>query len=361
MLAEFLHSFADGIPAFDVFRYVSVRTAGAAVTAIGLSLGLGPFLIARLEKLRIGEQILAYAPPRHRAKAGTPTMGGILIVGVVIVSTLLWANPGNVLVWVAVGTMFGYGVLGVFDDLRKLRRGGGVGLSAWSKFVGQLLLGLAVGGFLLWYSADGSFTTRVVFPFWKEIQPELSFLLVPAVMLVLVASSNAVNLTDGVDGLATGCVLVAATVYTALTYLSGHAVFAEYLDILNVPGVSELTIFGAAVVGAALGFLWFNAHPARIFMGDVGSLALGAAIGIQAILIRQELLLVFVGGVFVLETASVMAQVSWFQLTGRRLLRMAPLHHHFELSGWSEAQVSIRFWILAVGCALAALTTVKLR
>ena len=320
MLGELLFSLADEISAFNVFRYVSVRTAAAATTAIILSLGLGPFVISRLSRLRVGERIRADGPAHHH-KAGTPTMGGVLIVGCVILSTLLWADLGNVLVWVAVLTMTGFGTLGFLDDWKKLRRGDGIGLSARLKFGVQLLLGLAVGGFLLWYSGTGGFTTRVVFPFWKEFQPELALLFVPAAMLVLLASSNAVNLTDGLDGLAAGCVLIAAAVYTALTYLAGHAEFSAYLDILYLPGASEVTIFGAAITGAALGFLWFNAHPARVFMGDVGSLALGAGIGMQAILIRQEMLLVLVGGVFVLETASVILQVAQLQAHGTAALQ----------------------------------------
>ena len=359
MLGELLVSFAEEFGPLNVFRYVSVRTAAATVTAIGLSLGLGPFVIARLERLRVGERIREDGPAHHQTKAGTPTMGGVLVVGSVLVSTLLWADPANVLVWAAVATVFGYGALGFWDDWRKLRRG--AGLSVRAKFGMQLLLGLAVGAFLVWYSGSGEFTTRMVVPFFKEFQPELAWWLAPLVMVVLVSSSNAVNLTDGLDGLAAGCVLVAAAAYAALTYLSGHAVFADYLDILNVPGASEVTIFGAAIVGAALGFLWFNAHPAQVFMGDVGSLALGAAIAMQAVLIRQEILLILVGGVFALEAASVILQVAGFKLTGRRLFRMAPLHHHFELSGWREPQVTIRFWILAVLCGLATLLTLKLR
>lgn len=359
MLAELLHSLADEWTAFNVFRYVSVRAAAAAATAIVLSLVAGPFVIRRLTRLRIGETIRSDGPSHHQAKAGTPTMGGVLIVGTVVLSTAAWADPANPLVWAAVLTTLAYGCLGFVDDWRKLKRRRGI--SARSKLGIQILLGLASGGFLLWYAGTGGFTTQVVFPFAKEFQPELGWLLVPAVVLVLVASSNAVNLTDGLDGLAAGCVLVAAAVYSVFTYLAGHAEFSAYLDIRHVPGASEVTIFGVSIVGAALGFLWFNAHPARVFMGDVGSLALGAAIGMQAILIRQEMLLVVVGGVFVVEALSVILQVAGFQLTGRRLFRMAPLHHHFELAGWKESQVSVRFWILAVLCALAALTTLKLR
>ncbi len=358
MLTALFRWLAEDLSVLGVFRYVTVRTAAATITAIVLSLGLGSFVIARLERLRVVEQIRREGPP-HGAKAGTPTMGGVLIVASVLTSTLLWADLGNALVWVAAVVMLGYAVVGFLDDWRKLRRGRGFGIRA--KFGLQILLGLAAGVFLVLYAETGAFTTRVVFPFWKEFQPELGLLIVPAVVLVLVASTNAVNLTDGLDGLATGCVLVAAAVYTALTYLSGHAGFAAYLDILHVPGASEVTIFGASVVGAALGFLWFNACPARVFMGDVGALALGAAIGIQALLIRQEMLLVVVGGVFVVEAASVIVQVASFRFTGRRPFRMAPLHHHFELGGWSESQVSVRFWILAVLCALATLTTLKLR
>lgn len=359
MLGEFLESLGDLHPVFGVFRYVTVRTAAAAVTAIGLSLGLGKWLIARLTRLQVGENIRPDGPAHHQAKAGTPTMGGVLIVIALTGSTLLWADPRNALVWVAALTVLGFAVLGFLDDYRKLRRGRGLSIPV--KFSAQAALGLAAGIFLLWYSGGGGFTTRVIFPFIKEFQPELGFLLLPAVLVVVVASSNAVNLTDGLDGLATGSVLVAGGAYTVLTYLSGHAEFSAYLDILHVPGSSELTIFGAAICGAALGFLWFNAHPAQIFMGDVGSLALGAAIGMQAILIRQEMLLLLVGGVFVIETGSVILQVGWFKMTGRRLFRMAPLHHHFELGGWKETQVSVRFWIVAVLCALATLATLKLR
>ena len=359
MLGEILGSFAEGVSAFNVFRFVSVRTAAAAITAVVLSLALGPLVIGRLRSLRVGERIREDGPRHHDRKAGTPTMGGVLVVGTIVISTLLWADPGNHLVWVAVLTTLGYGAIGFHDDWSKLAGRGG--LRARDKFALQTLVGAAAGGVLLWYAEGGLFTTRTVFPFFKQFQPELGFLLLPAVMLVLVASSNAVNLTDGLDGLATGCVLAAGGVYTVITYLSGHAELSAYLDILNVPGASEVTIFGAAVVGSCLGFLWFNAHPARVFMGDVGSLALGAAIGIQAVLIRQETLLIFVGGVFVIEALSVILQVDSYKLTGRRLFRMAPIHHHFELSGWKESQVTVRFWILAILCALAALTTLKLR
>ncbi len=359
MLGELLYQLADEWTVLNVFRYVSVRAAAAAATAIVASLVAGPALIRWLSRLRIGETIRDDGPPQHHSKAGTPTMGGILLVGAVVVSTALWASPGSALVWAAVLTTLGYAGLGFADDWRKLRRARGV--SVPTKLAIQILLGLAAGVFLLWYSGGGEFTTRLVVPFIKEFQPELGVLVVPIVVLVLVASSNAVNLTDGLDGLAAGCVLVAAGVYTAFTYLAGHAEFSAYLDISYVPGASEVTIFGASIVGAALGFLWFNAHPARVFMGDVGSLALGAAIGMQAILIRQEMLLMVVGGVFVFEAVSVILQVGHFKLTGRRLFRMAPIHHHFELAGWKESQVSVRFWILAVLCGLVAFTTLKLR
>ena len=359
MLGELLESLADLHPVFGVFRYVTVRTAAAAVTAIALSLGLGRVLIGWLTRLRVGENIRADGPAHHRDKAGTPTMGGVLIVTSVALSTVLWADPANPLVWVAALTVLGFAGLGFADDYRKLRRGGGLSIPV--KFGAQVALALGASGFLLWYSASGAFTTRVIVPFIKEFQPELGWLLLPWVVLVIVGSSNAVNLTDGLDGLASGSVLVAAGAFTVLTYLSGHAEFSEYLDILFVPGASELTIFGAALSGAALGFLWFNAHPAQVFMGDVGSLALGAGIGMQAILIRQEILLALVGGVFVLEAVSVIVQSGYFKLTGRRVFRMAPLHHHFELGGWTETQVTVRFWILAVLCALATLTTLKIR
>ncbi len=359
MLADLLYSFSDQIGAFNVFRYVTVRTAGATVTALTLSLGLGPWLIRRLQRLQIGERIRPDGPSSHLAKAGTPTMGGVLVVASILAGTILWADLGNALIQAAIFATFGYAALGFFDDYQKLSGRGG--LRVLPKLGAQIGVGALTGLFLLWRASADEFTTQVAFPFYKTFQPELGWLLVPAAALVLVASSNAVNLTDGLDGLASGCVVVAAAAFALLTYVSGHAEFSDYLDIVHVPGVSEVTVFGAAVVGAALGFLWFNAHPAQVFMGDVGSLALGAAVGIQAVLIRQEVLLVLVGGVFVVEAASVLLQVASFKLTGRRLFRMAPIHHHFELRGWKETQISVRFWILAALCALATLTTLKLR
>ncbi len=359
MLGELLYSLADGGGAFNVFGYVTVRSAAATVTALLLLLGLGPLGIRWLRRFQIGERIRPDGPSSHLAKAGTPTMGGILIVFSILASAILWADLGNSLIQAALFATLGYGALGFFDDYGKLKGRGG--LRVLPKFGIQVLIGVLTGLFLLWRAGAGEFTTLVVFPFYKTLQPELGWALIPAAALVLVASSNAVNLTDGIDGLAAGCVVVAAAAFAVLTYLSGHAEFSAYLDIVHIPGVSEVTVFGAAVVGASLGFLWFNAHPAQVFMGDVGSLALGAAVGIQAVLIRQEVLLVLVGGVFVMEAASVMLQVASFKLTGRRLFRMAPIHHHFELAGWKESQISTRFWIVALLCALATLTTLKLR
>ncbi len=359
MLADLLYGLADQVGAFNVFRYVTVRTAAATVTALLLSLGLGPWLIRGLRCFQVGERIRSDGPREHQAKAGTPTMGGVLIVGSILVGAVLWADLGNELIQAAIFATLGYAALGFFDDYRKLTGRGG--LRILPKFLAQAAIGALTGLFLLWCAEAGSFTTQVVVPFYKAFQPELGWALAPAAALVLVASSNAVNLTDGLDGLASGCVVVAAAAFAALAYLSGHAEFSSYLDIVHVAGVSEVTVFGGAVVGAALGFLWFNAHPAQVFMGDVGSLALGAAVGIQAVLIRQEALLVLVGGVFVIEAASVLLQVASFKLTGRRVFRMAPIHHHFELAGWKESQISVRFWIVALLCALATLTTLKLR
>ncbi len=359
MLADLLYSLADQVGAFNVFRYVTVRTAAATVTALLLSLGLGPWLIRWLRRFQVGEKIRPDGPRDHLTKAGTPTMGGVLIVGSILVGTVLWADLGNALIQAAVFATLGYALLGFLDDYGKLTGRGG--LRILPKFLAQAVIGLLTGLFLLWCAEAGEFTTQVVFPFYKVFQPELGWILAPAAALVLVASSNAVNLTDGLDGLASGCVVVAAAVFAVLAYLSGHAEFSSYLDIVHIAGVSEVTVFGASVVGASLGFLWFNAHPAQVFMGDVGSLALGAAVGVQAVLIRQEVLLVLVGGVFVIEAASVMVQVASFKLTGRRVFRMAPIHHHFELAGWKESQISVRFWIVALLCALATLTTLKLR
>jgi phospho-N-acetylmuramoyl-pentapeptide-transferase len=343
---------------FNVFRYITFRTAMALVTALVLSLCLGPWMIRTLRKRQIGETIREDGPARHRAKAGTPTMGGLLIVGSLVASVLLWGNLGNRLVWIVLLVTIALAAIGAYDDWLKLRTRRP--LKIGQKFGAQLVVGLALGVYLHAVPAEGV-TSQLSVPFVKDWMPDLGLAYVLFVALIVVGASNAVNLTDGLDGLAMGPVIVAALALGVLAYLAGHARLSEYLYILKVKGAGELTVFCGALMGASIGFLWFNAHPAEVFMGDSGSLALGGAIGTLAILAKSELLLPFIGGLFVIEAASVILQVASFRLTGRRIFRMAPLHHHFELMGWPESKVVIRFWILALLMALLALTTLKLR
>ena len=350
------------IPVFNVFRYITFRTAGASVTALALSLILGPIMIRRLRDFQIGQVIRQDGPQTHRAKAGTPTMGGLLILACAVIPTLLWANLTNAYVWIAVVATAAFGAVGFADDYLKIVRRSHHGLWPRYKMGWQIVIGLGVGVALMVLVTLDLYNTRLVFPFFKRFIPELGWLYVLFAMFILVSWTNAVNLTDGLDGLAISVFGVAAAALTALTYVSGHRVFAEYLQLPTVsPLIAELTIFCGALVGASLGFLWYNSYPAEIFMGDVGSLALGGALGTIALLIKQEFVLVIVGGVFVLEAASVVIQVGSFKLTGKRVFRMAPLHHHFELMGWSEPKVIARFVILAIIFALFSLTTLKLR
>jgi phospho-N-acetylmuramoyl-pentapeptide-transferase len=360
----------------NVFRYITVRTALASLTALFLSLVLGPWVIRRLRAMQIGQYIREEGPERHQAKAGTPTMGGLLIVTSIIIPTLLWADLRNPYVLIAMGATICFAAIGFTDDFRKVVRRHNLGLRGKTKLVLQTLTAVGVGLALIALKGNWQYSTELIFPFFKNIHPDLVIrgllgyphLWVVAVLpflifvvLVVVGSSNAVNLTDGLDGLAIGCVVIAAGALTALTYVTSHARFAEYLDIQKLPPVGEVTIFCGALVGAALGFLWYNAHPAEMFMGDVGSLALGGAIGVVSVLIMQEILLLSIGGIFVIEAGSVILQVASYKLTGRRLFRMAPLHHHFELLGWSESKIIVRFWIVALVFALFSLTTLKLR
>jgi phospho-N-acetylmuramoyl-pentapeptide-transferase len=361
MLYHLLYPLHTEYSFFNVFRYVTFRTASATLTALAISFVMGPWLIARLRQFQIGQHIRQEGPEAHQSKAGTPTMGGLLILAAIVVPTLLWANLTNVFVWVALGTTIAFGLIGFADDYLKIIRKQSKGLSARSKLVLQTASALVVGLVLYDMSRHGDYSTELLFPFFKEIRPQLSVAFVPFAILVIVGASNAVNLTDGLDGLAIGTVLIAGATYTVLAYVTGHAQFSAYLDLIHIPRIWELTIFGGAMVGASMGFLWFNSYPAQLFMGDVGSLSLGSAIGTMALLIKQEILLVLVGGVFVMEAVSVIIQVASFKLTGRRVFRMAPLHHHFELAGWSEPKIIIRFWILGIMFALASLTTLKLR
>jgi phospho-N-acetylmuramoyl-pentapeptide-transferase len=353
-----LAAFAKYHIAFNVFRYITFRTAMALVTALILSLCLGPWMIRKLRQLQIGETIRVDGPERHRAKAGTPTMGGLLILGSLFASVLLWGHLENRYVWVALLATAALGAIGLYDDWLKLRTRRP--LKIREKFLAQLAVGLMVGVYLYRFPADGV-TTQLSVPFVKDWVPDLGPWYVLFAALIVVGASNAVNLTDGLDGLAMGPVIVAALALGVLSYLVGHARLSEYLYILRVKGAGELTVFCGALMGASIGFLWFNAYPAQVFMGDVGSLAVGGAIGTVAILSKSELLLPFIGGLFVIEAGSVILQVASFRLTGRRIFRMAPLHHHFELMGWPESKVVIRFWILALLLALLALTTLKLR
>ncbi|PYR61994.1 MAG: phospho-N-acetylmuramoyl-pentapeptide-transferase [Acidobacteria bacterium] len=361
MLYHLLYPFHTQLSVLNVTRYITFRTAAASLSALAISLALGPWMIAKLREFQIGQVIRQEGPTTHRPKAGTPTMGGLLILTAALVPTVMWADLTNAYVWIAVLTTAAYGGVGLADDYLKIVRRSHHGLLPRYKMLFQILIGVAVGITLLVLAHYGVYNTRLVFPFFKRLIPDLGLWYLPFAVFVLVAESNAVNLTDGLDGLAISVFAIAAAAYTALAYVTGHAVFANYLLLVRFAPAAELTVFCGALVGASLGFLWYNSYPAEIFMGDVGSLALGAALGTVAILIKQELLLVIVGGVFVLEALSVIIQVASFKMTGQRVFRMAPLHHHFELSGWSEPKVISRFVIIAIIFALFSLATLKLR
>lgn len=360
----------------NVFRYITVRTVYASLTAMFLTLVFGPWLIRRLRELQIGQFIREEGPQEHKKKAGTPTMGGVLIVVSTAVPTLLWADLSKPFVLVALFALLAFAAIGFVDDYAKVSKQRNLGLSAKRKFSLQIIVSLIVGVSLLILSKHSAYSTQLVIPFAKRVHPDLvvhtlspyahlwplSFVpFLIFVAIVIAGSSNAVNLTDGLDGLAIGCTVIAAGALTVLTYVSSNYRWATYLEIQYIPGVGELTVFCGALVGASLGFLWYNAHPAEIFMGDVGSLSLGGTLGVIAVIIKQEILLFFVGGIFVIEALSVILQVGSFKLRGKRIFRMAPIHHHFELMGWSESKVIVRFWIAALVFALFALTTLKLR
>jgi phospho-N-acetylmuramoyl-pentapeptide-transferase len=365
------------IPVFRIFRYVTFRCVFASLTALLIGLLIGPFVIDRLRQFQIGQYIREEGPQSHQKKGGTPTMGGVLICISILVPTLLWSNLSNLYVWLVVFATTAFAAIGFADDYIKVVKKRNLGLTSRQKLLFQFIASAAIAVALLVLRVQGEYSTRLMVPFAKGTRPDLiidSLLHVPYiwplaflpfvlfVMLVITGSSNAVNLTDGLDGLAIGCTIIAAGALTVLTYVSGHAVFSDYLELQRMPMVSELTIFGGAMVGASIGFLWYNAHPAEIFMGDVGSLALGGAIATVAVIIKQELLLPFIGGVFILEELSVILQVGSYKLRGgKRIFKMAPIHHHFELMGWSESKVIVRFWIMALVFALFALTTLKLR
>jgi phospho-N-acetylmuramoyl-pentapeptide-transferase len=361
MFYHLLYPLRDTIGAFNVFQYITFRTAMATLTALLVSLLLGPGMIRRLRQFQIGQEIREEGPSSHQSKKGTPTMGGLLIITAVVLPTLLWANLRNPFVWIPIAAILLFGAIGFADDYLKVARRRNLGLRARSKFALQALVALGLGLYLYFLAQQGHFDTTLSFPFFKTFNPDLGWSYPLLVLLVVTGSANAVNLTDGLDGLAIGSLLIVWAALSALTYAAGHALVSEYLAIPNVKGVGELTVFCGAVVGASLGFLWFNSHPAEVFMGDVGSMGLGGALGTTAVLIKQELLLIVAGGLFVVEALSVILQVGSFKLRGRRIFRMAPLHHHFELGGWSETKVVIRFWIIALIFALLSLATLKLR
>jgi phospho-N-acetylmuramoyl-pentapeptide-transferase len=361
MLYWLVQPLSDTWIGFNVFRYLTFRTGLAIATAFFLSLVVGPWLVARLQSLQVRQSIREEGPEHHQVKAGTPTMGGILIVGSFSLTTLMWADLKNPYVWTVLLATLGFAGIGLADDWIKVYRGRNLGLTTRQKLILQVMVGLAAGLAARSAAMPAAHAGSLAVPFFKDVLVPLGFLYVPFVIVVLLGSSNAVNLTDGLDGLAVGAIAVAAATYTVFVYVAGHLRIAEYLRIVPVSGAGEVAIFTGAMVGASLGFLWFNCHPAQIFMGDVGSLALGGGIGMVAVVAKQELLLVLVGGLFVLEALSVLIQVGSYKLRGTRVFRMAPLHHHFELLGWTETQVVVRFWIIAVVFALAGLSTLKLR
>ncbi len=361
MIYHLLYPLHEYIFAFNVLRYITFRTAMAILTALCIHLVLGHSVIARLKALQIGQQMREEGPSSHYKKTGTPTMGGLLILLAVLTSSLLWVDLTSKFFWLVFFSTLAFAGIGLADDCLKHVYKRSLGLRVREKLPLQILVGLVIGGILYYLASQNAFTTELSFPFFKGLRPELGIFYVPFVALVLVSAANAVNLTDGLDGLAIGSVFIAASTYLVLAYVVGHAVIADYLQIVNVQQSGELTIFCGALVGASLGFLWYNAHPADIFMGDVGSLSLGGAIGTIAVIIKQELLLVVVGGLFVIEALSVILQVCSYKMFGERVFRMAPLHHHYELKGLAESKIVIRFLIVAVIFALLSLSTLKLR
>ncbi|WP_108944758.1 phospho-N-acetylmuramoyl-pentapeptide-transferase [Shewanella halifaxensis] len=356
-LAEYLTQFYSG---FNVFSYVTFRAILGLMTAMVLSLWLGPKMIERLQLMQIGQVVRNDGPESHFSKRGTPTMGGILILAGVFISVLLWGDLGSRYVWVVLFVLGSFGLIGFIDDYRKVVRKDTKGLIARWKYFWQSAAALAIAVYL-YASAQNPGETQLVVPFFKDIMPQLGAFFIVLVYFTIVGSSNAVNLTDGLDGLAIMPTVMVAAAFALIAYLSGHVQFANYLHIPYLPGSGELVIVCTAIVGAGLGFLWFNTYPAQVFMGDVGSLALGAALGAIAVLVRQEILLVIMGGVFVMETVSVILQVGSYKLRGQRIFRMAPIHHHYELKGWPEPRVIVRFWIISLFLVLLGLATLKLR
>ena len=360
MLYHLLISMTDQFSGFNAFRYLTLRTILGTMTSLAIALMIGPRMIRWLNRFKVGQQIRDDGPQSHLQKAGTPTMGGTLILVAILLSTLAWADLTNPRIWIVMLVTFGFGTIGFADDYLKLRRANSAGLSARQKLLGQIAIALLAGAFIYTQARDPAELLYIV-PVLKDVLIDFGPWFIGATVIVIVGTSNAVNLTDGLDGLAILPTVMVAAGLGMFCYLSGHHSFANYLAIPVLPGVGELAIFCGSIVGAGLGFLWFNTYPAQVFMGDVGALALGAALGIVAVLVRQELVLLIMGGVFVMETVSVILQVASFKMTGKRIFKMAPLHHHFELKGWPEPRVIVRFWIITFLLVLAGLATLKLR
>ncbi len=361
MLYSLLYPLHDQYPVFNVFKYITFRTMYAVVTALIVSLAFGPRMIRKLQELQIGEQIREDGPQNHFSKAGTPTMGGVLILFAFFIGVILWADLSNSYTWILLFATLSFGLIGAYDDYLKISRKSSDGFTTKPKFLLQMLVAGIVVVAVYSLSPAGESTT-ITLPFFKEVMPDLGWFYFPFAMLVIVGTCNAVNLTDGLDGLAIGTVTIAVSSFMIILYLMGHAKFADYLMIPHLQGVGEMSVFCGAVIGAGLGFLWFNTHPAEVFMGNVGSMALGGFIGTLAVITKSEILLLIIGGIFVLEALSVIIQVSYFRYTGgKRFFLMAPIHHHFEKKGWSESKIVVRFWMIAILFALISLSTLKLR
>jgi len=360
MLYHLLYPLHNVFSGFNVFKYITFRSAGAALTALLVSFALGPSMIARLRRLKVGQNVRDDGPQTHLSKQGTPTMGGILIIAALVSSVFLWSDLANKYVWIVLFATLAFGGIGLWDDYLKVVKKQSTGLRAKEKFGFQITASLMIGLFLYFLAGDPN-AAHLSVPFIKKLVIDLGWFYIPFTIIVMVGSSNAVNLTDGLDGLATGLVSIAAIANAIIVYLGGNRVISEYLNIQYIPGSGELTVYCGALLGASLGFLWYNTHPAEVFMGDTGSLSLGGALGALALVTKHELILIIVGGIFVMETVSVMLQVVSYKMTGKRIFKMAPIHHHFEQIGWPEPKIIVRFWIVGIVLALVSLSSLKLR
>jgi phospho-N-acetylmuramoyl-pentapeptide-transferase len=360
MLYKFIYSFHEIYSQVNLFRYITFRTALATITALLITFVMAPWIIKRLRKFSMTQYVRSDGPKTHLSKAGTPTMGGILIILSVVISVFMWGDLSNKYILIMLLAILGFGLIGFVDDYLKTVKKNTKGLRGWYKFGAQIILALAIG-FMFYHDPNDAYIAKLSIPFFKKWLIDLGWFYIPFSILVIVGASNAVNLTDGIDGLAIGLIGIACLANGALVYISGHSVFSHYLNVLHLPGTGELTVFCGALFGAALGFLWYNSYPAEVFMGDVGSLGLGGSLGTLAVITKQEIVLAIVGGIFVIETCSVIIQVASFKLTGKRVFKMAPIHHHFEEKGWPEPKVIVRFWIVGIILALLSLTTLKVR